>query len=76
MFSEKYPNLDWWVNNQGWIEIGTDDHSESWVRVVDEGGLCWEDEESSTLDEALKEAEIWLSDEIEDRFGEDPPKKY
>lgn len=76
MFSEIYPNLDWWINSQGWIEIGEDNYSSSWVRILDTGGLCWEDENSQLLDEALKKGDIWLSHEIESRFGEKPAKQY
>lgn len=76
MFSKIYPNVDWWVNTHGWIELGSDYHSNSWLRMLDEGGMCWEDEDSNSLDEALKAADIWLSAEIQDRFGEDPPKMY
>ena len=76
MFSKNYPNVDWWVNTQGWVELGSDDYSNSWLRILDEGGMCWEDKDSSSLDEALSEADRWLSSEIQDRFGEEPPKKY
>ena len=38
--------------------------------------MYWEDETSDTLDEALREADKWLSVEIQDRFGEEPPKVY
>lgn len=77
MFSKDYPNLDWWINNHGRIELGGDDnYFSSWVRILDMGGMCWEDENSSSLDEALKLAERWASVEIEDRFGEEPAKRY
>ncbi|MEH0154843.1 hypothetical protein V6R21_11930 [Limibacter armeniacum] len=76
MFKKAYPNLAWWVENQGWIEIGEDLQSDSWIRILDEGGMCWEDEGSSSLDEALLEADKWLAEEIEDRFKKVPPKKY
>jgi len=76
MFSKVYPNLDWWINNHGWIEMGDDDYSNSWVRVLDVGGICWEDKDSGSLDEALQKAEVWMSLEIDGRFGEEPPKTY
>lgn len=58
MFSKNYPNLNWWINNHGWIELGGHDYSSSWIRILDTGGMCWEDENSSTLDEALKSADF------------------
>jgi hypothetical protein len=76
MFSREYPNLEWWINTHGWIEMGDDDYSTSWVRILDIGGLCWEDKSSESLDEALKNGDIWASNEIKERFGEEPPKKY
>ena len=75
MFSEKYPNLAWWIAD-GWVELGKSDFSDSWVRVLDLGGMCWEDKDSDSLDEALWKAEVWASQEIEERFGEEPPKRY
>jgi len=76
MFLENYPNLDWWVNNHGWIELGSDTYSNSWLRLLDEGGTCWEDEDGDSLDEALQNGDIWASNEIEERMGEEPPKRY
>jgi len=76
MFSEAYPNLDWWVGTHGWIELGEDDYSSSWLRILDIGGMCWEDKGSKSLDEALKKGDKWVSKEIEERFRETPPKKY
>ncbi len=76
MFSKNYPNVAWWINTHGWVELGSDEYSSSWLRMLDEGGTCWEDEGSSSLDDALTAADKWLSDEIQDRFGEQPPKLY
>ena len=76
MFTESYPNLAWWINSHGWVEIGNDEFSYSWVRVLDIGGMCWEDENSASLEEALMTAERWASREIATRFGEEPPKRY
>jgi len=76
-FEKHYPNLSWWIETHGWVEIGMDEYyRDSWLRILDEGGVCWQDKKSETLDDALLEAEVWLSLEIEDRFGEKPPKDY
>ena len=57
MFEEKYPNLASWVED-GWIEIGRDDYSDSFIRVLDIGGMVWEGERSyPSLDAALAAAE-------------------
>jgi hypothetical protein len=56
-FEERYLNLAGWVQD-GWIELGRDDYSRSFVRVLDEGGLVWEGKERyETVDEALFEAD-------------------
>ena len=65
MFSEKYPNLEYWIDAHGWIELGSDENSDSWIRIMNEGGLCYEDENSKSLDEALEKAERWAAEEIE-----------
>lgn len=64
MFEKYFPNLDNWVNSRGWIELGSDEHSNSWLRILDEGGMVWEDEDSTSLDEALKVAKNWLAKEM------------
>ena len=76
MFSKDYPNIEWWIENQGWIELGEDLHSTSWVRILDMGGMYWEDKDAASLDEALRNADIWLSTEIQSRMGKIPPKVY
>jgi len=34
-----YPTIAQWVMEYGWIEIGQDHMSQSFVRALDEGGL-------------------------------------
>lgn len=53
-FEAHYPNIASWVRD-GWIEIGRDDCSRSFVRALDIGGLVWEgNDRYATLDEALQ----------------------
>ena len=55
-FEERYPNITAWVQ-YCWIELGRDDYSGSFVRVLDTGGMVWEGEKRyETVDEALAEA--------------------
>ena len=50
----RYPNIAAWVQD-GWIEIGRDDYSRSFVRALDIGGMVWEGEATyPTLDAALR----------------------
>ncbi len=66
-FSKNYPNLNWWVENQGWIEIGQDEYSRSMVRILDEGGNVWErNPKSKSLDEDIDAAEKIIANWIEE----------
>lgn len=57
-FEKAYPNISEWIESQGWIEIGEDEHSNSLVRCLDIGGMVWESEEAhTTIDEALNALE-------------------
>lgn len=65
-FAMLSPNVASWVQD-GWIELGRDDFSKSFVRVLDIGGLIWEGEANyptvhaalKALDEAIAE---WLEE--------------
>ncbi len=60
-FEEAYPNIAAWTQD-GWIEIGRDDFSQSFVRVLDIGGMIWEGKESyETVDDALAEADATIA---------------
>jgi hypothetical protein len=60
-FDKQYPNISRWVMD-GWIEIGQDDYSRSFIRVMDIGGLVWEsDMEHANVAEALAEADAAIS---------------
>ena len=37
-----YPTISPMGEEYGWIEIGQDDMSQSFVRALDEGGMVWE----------------------------------
>ncbi len=56
-FEETYPSIAQWVQD-GWIEIGRDDYSTSFIRALDIGGLVWEGRHTyPTLDAALQDLE-------------------
>ena len=45
----------------GWVEIGRDDYSRSFVRAFDIGGIVWEgEEEYPCVHEALQDKENGL----------------
>ena len=68
-FAEQYPYLDWWVESQGYIELGQEGYNSCLLRILDEGGTCWEDEGSATIAEALAAGEAFLTIELPERFG-------
>ena len=55
---DTYPHIAEWVQDHGWIEIGQDEHSTSFVRALDIGGLVWE----GSLDEAFQDLEAGLTE--------------
>ena len=66
-----YPHVARWVTTQGWIELGQNEQSRSFVRALDEGGLVWEGDESyATVDEALRAADLALAEWLRREFGE------
>ncbi|MCU0328745.1 MAG: hypothetical protein MUE53_07120 [Chitinophagales bacterium] len=72
-FSKLYPYLGWWLDNQGYMQLGYDgDAYESAILwLIDEGGEIYRDEESTSIDEALKKAEKFVrEEEIPERFGQ------
>ena len=57
-----YPTIALWVKQYGWIEIGYADYRESFIRVLDDGGLIWESQNKyKTVDEALQALETELA---------------
>ena len=57
-----YPAVARWVMEYGWIEIGQDDMSRSFIRALDEGGLVWEGRvPHPTLAAALQDLETGLA---------------
>ena len=69
MFSKEHSYASYWINTTGWIEIGQDEYSSSMLRILNEGGMVWEDTESNTIEESLKRAEKYLKDELLEEFG-------
>ena len=62
-FERVYPHIARWVQTHGWIEMGYDDYSPSFVRALDIGGMIWEGlEQYPTLDAALQALEHALAE--------------
>lgn len=61
-FDTLYPNIAWWAQGGGWIELGRDDYSRSLIRVFDIGGMLWEgEEEYAIMAEAMDDAEAFIA---------------
>lgn len=69
MFEQTYPLLTTWIECEGRIEIGADYLFDSLLRIINEGGMVWEDNNSETIDEALQNGEQYLKNEFENEFG-------
>lgn len=68
IFTKQYPHIAWWVHNNGWVALGSDEDSDSMMRLIDPTGTCWEDETSTTIDMAFDKAEIFLKKLLPKRF--------
>ena len=68
MFIKDYPHLTWWVENQGWIELGTDN---TLIKISDDEGEVYADDESDDYDRAMKKADKFLKNYIVDELGEE-----
>jgi hypothetical protein len=65
-FAARYPNIAAWVQG-GWIEIGRDDYSRSFVRALDIGGMVWEGaDEYASLEEALQALDAGIAAWVEE----------
>jgi len=64
-FEQMYPHIAKWVSSYGWVEIGDDGQSSSFVRALNEGGLVWEDNDANaTLDEVLEALDSFLAGQM------------
>jgi hypothetical protein len=75
-FAAAYPNIERWVYEEGgWIELGSDEFSSSFIRALNTGGTVWEGaDEYPTVDAALADADAGIAEWLEGN-GEPPPKK-
>jgi hypothetical protein len=65
-FEARYPHIASWVQD-GWIEMGRDDCSRSFVRALDIGGLVWEgDGPYGSIDDALRALEAGIGAWLEE----------
>jgi hypothetical protein len=63
----QFPAIDQWVQESGWIEIGRRGESGFVARALDEAGLVFENNSSTTLAEALAALEEGLAGRLRDQ---------
>jgi len=64
---ERFPNIAAWVHSYGWVEIGQDDYSRSFLRALNIGGMIWEGKaEYASLDDALRALDKALGQRMEE----------
>ena len=65
-FAALYPNVAAWVQD-GWVEIGRDHYSPSFVRMLDLGGMNWEgDTQYPTVHAALLALDTAIAEWLEE----------
>ena len=62
----RFPAIDKWVRESGWIEVGRRKKAGFVVRALDNSGLVFEDDRSSTLAEAMAALEKGLAGRCSD----------
>jgi hypothetical protein len=68
-FEGSYPNISAWVSGGGWIEIGDEAQTGSFVRALDEGGMIWEGAKKyKNVDEALQALERGIGKWTEENY--------
>ena len=71
VFAHRYPNINRFVFERGWIENGSDDYNPSLLRALDSGGSVWEGKEGyELLDDALTDLERGLAQWMNEIAGQ------
>lgn len=66
-FADKYPNIDRFVEEFGWIEIGDSEEIDAFVRAYDEGATVYEGKASyPNLEAAFADLEAAIEDYFDD----------
>ena len=61
-FEAAFPNITRWVKESGTVEIGYDPETDSFIRVIDEGGMPWSGKSRyETVDDAFQDLENGIS---------------
>ena len=72
-FEKKFPYTSCWLKSYGWIEIGEDDYSGYFIKVLDAGGMLWHSKKNykyKDMDAAFQTLEKALAAILKKEFGE------
>ena len=66
---DRFPVMWQWVKEQGTIQLGSDEFSDSFLQAFDPGGLCWDSGEQGfdSLEAALAALELGLTEYCRER---------
>ena len=71
IFDEQFPNIARWVIEQGYIEVGYDEFTSSFIKAIDMGGGIWSGKSKyNNVHEALLALDKALKKHMKERFGE------
>lgn len=62
LLEQAYPHVADWLYGGGWIELGQNEYSRSFIRILDSGGMLWEGTTRyRSLDGLFRDAEAALT---------------
>jgi hypothetical protein len=65
-FADRYPNIAFWIQEHGWIELGYDYNTDSCARAIDDGGMPWSGgDPRETVDEWMQALETGVKAQLE-----------
>jgi hypothetical protein len=67
-FSQTYPYLTYWIEAWGEMETTSGDWGNPRIRLLDDGGTCFEEYDAKSHDEALEKAERYVREVESKRF--------
>ncbi len=69
-FAQQYPYLTYWIEDWGEMQTTNGDY-DSRLTLSDEGGTCYEDDDSKGIEEAFEKAEKYLREVESARFDKE-----
>lgn len=65
-FESRYPHIAAWIGMEGYVEIGHEPNTDSYVRALDEGGMVWSGgHRDGSLEDWLQALDAGLADFME-----------